>query len=177
MDDYLIGSATSVFSVSRLRVRFWPILATLGLAFLLLLPGGLMNAWVRERLGMERSMAMPWLGHYVDHAVMLVIALVLVAWLSKGRVSEYGLQWPKSKSYALAAAGWGALFGVLMTVVDYLPQILTHTPPPDQLSSRLQASRGGSPSRESLLASPKKFRSADCCKLFSCNGPRAASAF
>jgi hypothetical protein len=30
---------------------------------------------------MERSMAIPWLAGYVDHAVMLVIALVLIIWL------------------------------------------------------------------------------------------------
>jgi uncharacterized protein len=134
MDNYLIGSATSVFSISRLRVRVWPILTTIGLGLLVLFPAGFVNGWVTKRMGMERSMAMPWLAHYVDHAAMLVIALVLVAWLSKGHVSEYGLQWPKSKSYALAAIAWGAFFGVVMTLVDYLPQILAHTPPPDHLS-------------------------------------------
>jgi len=134
IDDYLIGSATSVISVSRLRVRVWPMLATIGLGLLVLLPGGFVNGWVTERMGMDRSMAMPWLAHYIDHAVMLVIALVLAAWLSKGHVSEYGLQRPKSKSYVLAAIAWGAFFGVLMTLVDYLPQILVHTSPPDRLS-------------------------------------------
>ncbi len=134
IDDYLIGSATSVISISRLRVRVWPMLATIGLGLLVLLPGGFVNGWVTERMGMDRSMAMPWLAHYIDHAVMLVIALVLAAWLSKGHVSEYGLQRPKSKSYVLAAIAWGAFFGVLMTLVDYLPQILVHTSPPDRLS-------------------------------------------
>jgi hypothetical protein len=91
IDDYLIGSATSVSSISRLRVRVWPILATIGLGLLVLLPAGFVNGWVTERMGTDRSMAMPWLAHYVDHAVMLVIALVLAAWLSKGHLSEYGV--------------------------------------------------------------------------------------
>jgi len=134
MDNYLIGSATSMFSISQLRVRVWPILATFGLGVLVILPSILVGGWVTQRMGMEHSKAMPWLGHYVDHTAMLVIALVLAAWLSKGHVSEYGLQWPRSKSYALAAAAWGAFFGVLMTLVDYFPQILAHSPLPDKLS-------------------------------------------
>lgn len=101
---------------------------------MVLFPAGFVNAWITERKGLERSMAMPWLAHYVDHAAMLVIALVLIAWLSKGSVSEYGLQWPKSKAYALAAMVWGVVFGIVMTLVDYFPQILAHTPPPNQLS-------------------------------------------
>jgi len=133
-DDYFIGSATSAFSISGLRVRLRPIRATLGLAFLVLVPAVLVNVWVTKRMDMERSMAMPWLGGYVNHAVMLLIALALIAWLSKGHASEYGLQWPKGKPYVLSALAWGAFFGVLMTLVDYLPQILQHRPPPENLS-------------------------------------------
>ena len=129
MDDYLIGSATSIFSVSGLRVRVWPVLAILGLAVLVILPAGFVNGWVTQRLGMERSMAMPWLALYADHAVMLLIALVLMVLVSKRHLSEYGLQKPKSKSYVLTAIAWGGLFGVLMAIVDYLPDILARTPP------------------------------------------------
>jgi uncharacterized protein len=104
-DDYLIGSATSVFSISELRVRVWPILATIGLGFFVILPSAFMGLWVTKRMGVERSTAMPWLAPYVNHAVMLVIALVLIAWLKKGHVSEYGLQWPKRKRYVLQLRG------------------------------------------------------------------------
>lgn len=164
MDDYLIGSATSIFSISHVRVRVWPFLATLGLGFLVLLPVGFVNGWVTQRLGMDRCMAVPWLAHYVDHAVMLVIASVLIVWLSKGHISQYGLQWPKSKSYVIPAIAWGAFFGVLMTMVDYLPEILAHTPP-GNFPIRLQISPGGSALRQSLLASAKKSPSAGSCKL------------
>ena len=133
-DKYLIGSAASVFSISQLRVRVWPILATIGLGALVLLPGAFASGWILQHMGTERTAAMPWLVHYIDHAVMLAIALVLIAWLSKGRIAEYGLQWPQNKSYVLAAIAWGVFFGVLMTLVDYLPQILNHIPPPDNLS-------------------------------------------
>jgi membrane protease YdiL (CAAX protease family) len=65
---------------------------------------------------------------------MLVIALALIAWFSKGHLADYGLQWPKGKAYIRSALGWGAFFGLLMTVVDYFPQILKRIPPPENLS-------------------------------------------
>ncbi len=133
-DLYLIGSPTSAFAVSGLRLRVGPIRATIGLWLLVLLPTGWVNGWVRAHMGVERTMAMPWLAHYLDHIVLLVISLLLIAWLSKGRLSEYGLQGPKQKSYVAAAIAWGAFFGVLMTAVDYLPQIVGRTPPPDHLA-------------------------------------------
>jgi uncharacterized protein len=80
-NDYLISSSSFVFSISGLRVRPWPILAVIGLGLVVLLPAVLVGNWVTQRLGMERSMAIPWLAGYVNHAVMLVIALVLIIWL------------------------------------------------------------------------------------------------
>ena len=133
-DAYLVGSATSVFSVSDLRLRVWPILATIGLGLAVILPSGYVTALFLKGTGLQRANAMPWLALLAHHAVMVVISLVLIAWLSKGRVSEYGLQWPKRNSYALSALAWGGFFGLFMTVVDYFPQILKHLPPPENLS-------------------------------------------
>jgi uncharacterized protein len=133
-DAYLVGSATSVFSIANLRLRLWPVLATIGLGLIVILPTGYVTALFTKGIGMQRAMAMPWLAMLASHAVMLVIALALIAWLSKGNLSDYGLQWPKRNSYALSALAWGAFFGVLMTVVDYHPQILKHLPPPENLS-------------------------------------------
>ena len=131
---YILGRENSVFSVSGLNVRLWPVLATIGLALVVILPGGYITALLVKGMSMQRAMAMPWLALFASHAVMLVIALALIAWLSKGRLSEYGLQWPEGKTYVISALGWGTIFGVLMTVVDYFPQILKHLPPPEHLS-------------------------------------------
>lgn len=125
---YLIGSETSVFSISGLQLRLWPILATIGLGLLVVLPAGPVLVLLTQRSGMEMYWALT-----INHAAMLVIAVALIAWLSKGNLSEYGLQWPKHVSYAWSALLWGAAFGLLMTVVDYLPQILRRLPPPDHL--------------------------------------------
>jgi membrane protease YdiL (CAAX protease family) len=128
-EHYFIGSATSLFSISGLQVPLWPVVATIGLALLVILPSGYVYVVLNKRMSMPSSMAL-----IVNHAVMLVIALPLIAWFSKGYLSDYGLQWPKSKHYVLSALAWGAFFGVLMTAVDYFPQILKHIPPPDNLS-------------------------------------------
>jgi hypothetical protein len=131
-DTYFIGSATSAFSISGLRVRLLPVLATIGLALLVILPGGFVIGVLAKHMG--TGMATSWTALLLNHALMLVIALALIAWFSKGHLSDYGLQWPKGKAYIRSALGWGAFFGLLMTVVDYFPQILKRIPPPENLS-------------------------------------------
>jgi uncharacterized protein len=104
-------------------------LATIGLALAVLVPDAIVHVWVGQRMGMDRAMAMPWIALFIDHAVMTLVALILIALLSRGRMGDYGLQKPQGKSYAGAAIGWGIFFGVLMTVADYLPSLLAHKPP------------------------------------------------
>jgi uncharacterized protein len=125
---YRIGTGTSLFSISGLRLRVWPILATIGLGLLVVVPGGyVVFLLTQDNSSMERR----WLALLANHMLMLVTAIALIAWFSRGNFSEYGLLWPKRKRYVSSAIWWGAAFGLLMTVVDYLPQILRHIPPPD----------------------------------------------
>jgi hypothetical protein len=71
---------------------------------------------------------LPWL--YMQHGFQLLVALLVIAVLKfKFLPADYGLHWPRGKSYILPAILWGSFFGVLMTVVDYAPQLLTHTKP------------------------------------------------
>jgi uncharacterized protein len=70
---------------------------------------------------------LPWL--YVQHAGQLSIALLLIFVLKRWAPADYGLHWPRSRTEFLPAALWGALFGVIMTLVDYAPQLLTRTAP------------------------------------------------
>ena len=43
--------------------------------------------------------------------------------------ADYGLHAPRGKTYIGQAIAWGVFFGVLMTVVDYAPQLIAHTEP------------------------------------------------
>ena len=115
------------------RIGQWILwtLATIGLGLVFLVPTGIVHEWINGRLGTQRAMAMPWIALYADHTAMTLIAIILIAIFSKGRMGEYGLQRPQGKSYVLASIAWGAFFGILMTVADYLPSLLTHNPPED----------------------------------------------
>ncbi|HEY2069858.1 MAG TPA: CPBP family intramembrane glutamic endopeptidase [Rhizomicrobium sp.] len=68
-------------------------------------------------------------GLYIQHGLQLAVALVVIAALKWIVPGDYGLHAPREKSYVRAAILWGIFFGVLMTVVDYAPQLIAHTKP------------------------------------------------
>jgi membrane protease YdiL (CAAX protease family) len=70
---------------------------------------------------------LPWL--YAHHAFQLVIALGAIAVMKRLVPADYGLHWPRGRTYVRAAILWGLFFGVLMTLVDYAPEILARTVP------------------------------------------------
>lgn len=70
---------------------------------------------------------LPWL--YSHHAFQLAFALLAIAVFKRIVPADYGLHRPRAKTYVRPAVLWGAFFGVLMTVVDYAPQLLAHTVP------------------------------------------------
>jgi membrane protease YdiL (CAAX protease family) len=71
---------------------------------------------------------LPWL--YMQHGFQLLVALLVIALMKFKLVpADYGLHWPRGKSYLWPAVLWGAFFGVVMTLVDYAPQLMAHTKP------------------------------------------------
>jgi len=70
---------------------------------------------------------LPWL--YMHHALQAVIALAAIAVVKRFVPGDYGLHWPRGKTYIQPAILWGALFGIIMTLVDYAPQLIAHTKP------------------------------------------------
>ena len=79
------------------------------------------------RLTSSREPTLPWL--YVHHTFQLLIALIAIFVAKRYVPVDYGLHWPRGKTYVRAAVLWGLLFGALMTVVDYAPQLIAHTSP------------------------------------------------
>lgn len=65
----------------------------------------------------------------VHHAFQLLLALIAIAIVKHFVPADYGLHWPRGKTYIGAAIVWGAFFGVLMTVVDYAPHLIAQTKP------------------------------------------------
>ena len=70
---------------------------------------------------------LPWL--YMQHGVQCLIALVAIGVAKRYVLADYGLHWPRHKTYILPAILWGALFGLIMTLVDYAPQLIAHHKP------------------------------------------------
>jgi uncharacterized protein len=114
----------------RLRLKLVPLLVTAALGFGVPIAGAFLAAGAISllHLHVQISANLPWL--YLQHACQLLVALLVIAILKYRFVpADYGLHWPRGKTYILPAVLWGVFFGVLMTVVDYAPQLITHTRP------------------------------------------------
>jgi len=70
---------------------------------------------------------LPWL--YAQHTIQLALGLIAIAAVKFLVPADYGLHLPREKTYVRAAILWGVFFGVLMTVVDYAPHLLSGTKP------------------------------------------------
>lgn len=123
-------NAVGMLSETRFRLKLVPLLvaAALGVA----VPyGAAYLAYFCSLLLHTPSPKGPlvqWL--YVQHGFQLALALGVIAVLKHRLVpADYGLHLPRGKSYLWPALIWGAFFGVLMTLVDYGPQLIAHTRP------------------------------------------------
>jgi hypothetical protein len=65
---------------------------------------------------------------YVQHFWQTALALVAILVIRRFVPFDAGLRWPKEKTYIGPAVLWGVAFGVLMTVVDYAPNLIAHHP-------------------------------------------------
>lgn len=69
---------------------------------------------------------LPWL--YWQHLWQTLLALVAIVVIKRFTPFDAGLRWPPERSYLVPAILWGVFFGVLMTVVDYAPDLLAMRP-------------------------------------------------
>ena len=120
----------SLHDEARFRLKIIPILVVAALGYGVPYVGAY-GAFISSKLFHTPSPygpTLPWL--YAQHAGQLLAALIIIAvlkfWLLP---ADYGLHWPRGKTYIRPAILWGAFFGVLMTVVDYAPQLIAHTKP------------------------------------------------
>lgn len=132
-------AATELFGgAPRLRLKLVPLLVTAALGVGVPVAGGLIADGARRLLHWHAPIGLnlPWL--YLQHAGQLIVALIVIAILKYRFVpADYGLHWPRGKTYVWPAILWGVLFGILMTVVDYAPRIVAH--------ARMHASAATSP--------------------------------
>jgi uncharacterized protein len=130
MDKYdSAGNPTSLLAVADLRLKVWPILATVGLAVFPIFLSGATASLGTHVIGPKKAAENPWMVLYMGHTGLLIGALVCIALLSKGKFEKFGLRFPFSRTYAGVALVWGAVAGIAMTVVDYFPNLAHHIPP------------------------------------------------
>ena len=112
------------------RLKLIPLLVTAALGYGAPVAGAhLAHGAIRLfHLGITPGFNVGWL--YLQHSGQLLVALAVIAVLKYTVVpADYGLHLPRGKSYIWPATLWGIFFAVLMTVVDYAPNIIAHTKP------------------------------------------------
>jgi uncharacterized protein len=91
-------------------------------------------AWLTHGLGAATGHKFgAWAGSldflYVHHAFQLALGLLGIAVVRHFVPADYGVHLPRGPSYIRAALLGGLLFGVLMTLVDYMPELLAGKKP------------------------------------------------
>jgi hypothetical protein len=66
---------------------------------------------------------------YAQHGIQLLLALAAIGIVRRWVPADYGMHWPRGRTYFRAAILWGAAFAVIMTIVGDAPLILAHRAP------------------------------------------------
>jgi len=123
------GVAANLTASPRLRLKLIPLLVVVALGMGVPLLAAYLAVFSSRVFHTPAAdgPTLPWL--YMHHALQFLLALIAIAVVRRWVPADYGLHRPRGKTYIGPAVLWGALFGVLMTLVDYAPQLLTHTRP------------------------------------------------
>jgi membrane protease YdiL (CAAX protease family) len=114
--------AETAGSMAGFRLKPVPLLVTAALALAVPYFAAYLTMALNGRLHLfDPHEVLPWL--YVQHGLQLAIALLAIAVLRRFVPADYGLHAPRGKTYYAEAVLWGVLFGVLMTLVDYAPEL------------------------------------------------------
>jgi hypothetical protein len=120
----------SPIDTPRLRLKLVPLLVTAVLGASTPFGGAYLSYFVIKvlHLSIVPGANLGWI--CLQHTGQLLVGLIIIAALKFTVLpADYGLHWPRGKTYILPAILWGVFFGALMSLVDYAPQILAHTKP------------------------------------------------
>jgi uncharacterized protein len=122
-------AATDTSDETRFRLKLVPLIvvAALGFAIPYLAAYGAYFSSLWFHTPSPSGPTLPWL--YMHHAFQLLLALIAIAILKRLVPADYGLHRPRGRTCIRAALLWGLFFGVLMTVVDYAPQLIARIKP------------------------------------------------
>jgi uncharacterized protein len=119
-----------VGEVPRMRFKVVPILITAALGLGLPMIAAILSVLGARLVHVPLTPGYNLRFLYVQHAFQLILALFVIAifkyWLVPG---DYGLRWPRGKTYILPAFLWGAFFASLSFAIGYWPHILALSRP------------------------------------------------
>ena len=112
-----------------LKLKPIPLLVTIALGIGLPFLGAYLALLTSRVLGMAspHGPILHWL--YLQHAYQCLIALIAIFIVRRFVPADYGLHWPRDRTYIGPAIFWGVVAGVVMTLVDYAPEIWMHRTP------------------------------------------------
>ncbi|HUO93294.1 MAG TPA: hypothetical protein VMU22_10245, partial [Rhizomicrobium sp.] len=122
---------TSIDVGETFRLKPFPIavvvLAALGIAFLSFAT----IEFLKLAVHLPERPQMPWIAASYYRVVELLYAFAAIRILKRFYPGTFGLVLPEGKSFVGAAVLIGLLLGVVLTLVDYAPQIVAVKPPTD----------------------------------------------
>ncbi|HEX5183119.1 MAG TPA: CPBP family intramembrane glutamic endopeptidase [Allosphingosinicella sp.] len=132
LDDGWAQGYTAKMTTAR-PIIWWK--ALVGILAVILLAAGLPIGGAILAAGVTRILHLPvspgdnlaWL--YWQHAGQTLLAIVAILIAKRLVPGDYGLHLPKGKTYLGPAIACGIAFGLIMTLVDYWPQLMTHAKP------------------------------------------------
>ena len=145
-----------MFHTEGVKLHVWPIVVTILMGFGIPILSALLVDVVEHFVHLPDRPNMPWQNLYYHHAIQLVLSLAAIMFLKPFLRGDHGLHMPRGKTYVGDAIAWGIFFGVLMTVVDYAPQILHFKPPADQPYPVTPLNIGGWLSFEGIFVGPSE---------------------
>jgi membrane protease YdiL (CAAX protease family) len=99
----------------RFRLKFVPLLVTVLMGLVIILGSGIATQLLGRALHLPPPNGSLLLFLYIQHGFQLLFALIAIAVLKFWLVpADYGLHWPRGKTYILPAIVWGIVFATLV---------------------------------------------------------------
>jgi hypothetical protein len=121
--------STDTAEVPQFKFRFFPVVVTVFLGFGIPYLAAEILDQLRHYSRLVPGIADQLGRLYAQHAVLMLLALGAIALVRLLVRADYGLHMPRGKSYVLPAILCGLAFGVLLTLVDFAPEIFSRTAP------------------------------------------------
>jgi hypothetical protein len=118
-----------ISAAPKFRLRPVPILVVVLLAVGLWQLSGLLIDFAADHIRLPAVHGSRLAYSYFQEGVQFVLALIAIVIARRVVPTNYGLQWPPGNSYVVPAIFWGLMAGLVMTMVDFAPQIVTHVAP------------------------------------------------